>query len=117
MSDKEDTNRIVSNCQVNNCCCVNNYLVLTFPAMSKETFTTSEAAAELGVSSARVRQMVLDGSLPAEKFGHLLVISAEALKAARHRKTSPGPAPKAKPSPSSGQDGRVIATKKRGGKK
>jgi excisionase family DNA binding protein len=63
--------------------------------MSKETFTTREAAEELGVSSARVRQMILEGHLPAEKFGHVLVIRAAALDAARHRKTSPGPAPKA----------------------
>ncbi len=62
--------------------------------MSKETFTAPEAAAALGVSSARVRQMVLDGSLPASRFGRALVISAEALAQARQRKTTPGPAPK-----------------------
>jgi excisionase family DNA binding protein len=60
--------------------------------MKKEIFTTNEAAEELGVSSARVRQMVLDGSLPASRFGRALVISAEAIEAARNRKTSPGPA-------------------------
>ncbi|PYS76534.1 MAG: DNA-binding protein [Acidobacteria bacterium] len=64
--------------------------------MSKETFTTREAAEKLGVSSARVRQMILEGDLPAEKFGHILVIHAAALEAAKHRKTSPGPAPKPK---------------------
>jgi excisionase family DNA binding protein len=63
--------------------------------MSKQTYTTTEAADELGVSSARVRQMVLDGTLRAEKFGRDLVITAEALAVARKRKTSPGPAPKA----------------------
>jgi len=74
--------------------------------MRKETFTANEAAAELGVSSARVRQMVLDGSLPASRFGRALVISAEALTQAKQRKTSPGPAAKAKPAQSSSKKGR-----------
>lgn len=67
--------------------------------MNKESFTANEAAAELGVSSARVRQMVLDGLLPASRFGRALVISADAIKAAKQRKTSPGPAAKAQPTP------------------
>jgi excisionase family DNA binding protein len=71
--------------------------------MSKETFTTGEAAAELGVTSARVRQMVLSGELPSEMFGHVRVIRATDLEAAKHRKTSPGPAPKAKPGQSNGK--------------
>lgn len=62
--------------------------------MAKEAFTTKEAAESLGISAARVRQMVLDGSLPAEKFGRDLVIRRPALEAARQRKTSPGPAAK-----------------------
>jgi excisionase family DNA binding protein len=62
--------------------------------MDKEAFTTKEAAESLGVSAARVRQMVLDGSLPARKFGRDLVITRGALEAARRRKTSPGPAAK-----------------------
>ena len=62
--------------------------------MEKEAFTTKEAAERLGISAARVRQMVLDGSLPAEKFGRDLVITRPALEAARQRKTSPGPAAK-----------------------
>ncbi len=62
--------------------------------MSKETFTTAEAAEVLGVSATRVRQMVLDGTLPAEKFGRDLVITSAALELARKRKTKPGPVPK-----------------------
>jgi excisionase family DNA binding protein len=76
--------------------------------MNKETFTANEAAAELGVSSARVRQMYLDGQLPASRFGRALVFSAEAIEAAKQRKTSPGPTPKAQTAP---------ATKKARGKK
>jgi excisionase family DNA binding protein len=76
--------------------------------MKKDTFTTNEAAAELNVSSARVRQMVLDGTLPAQKFGRDLVITLEALEVARRRKTSPGPSPKPKAE---------KAARKRGNKK
>ena len=60
-----------------------------------KNYTTTEAAMELGVTPARVRQMVLAGLLEAEKFGRDLVISASALTAAKHRKTKPGPTPKA----------------------
>jgi len=62
----------------------------------KETYTTEEAAAELGVSSARVRQLILEGVLKTERFGRAHVISRGALEAARRRQTTPGPAPKAK---------------------
>ena len=62
----------------------------------KETYTTEEAAAELGVSSARVRQLILDGLLKTGRFGRAHVITRDALEAARNRQTTPGPAPKAK---------------------
>jgi len=62
--------------------------------MDKSSFTTNEAAAELGVTPARVRQMVLKGTLPAEKFGRDLVITADALVLAKQRKTAPGPEPR-----------------------
>lgn len=61
--------------------------------MAKTTLTTAEAAAELGVSPGRVRQMVLEGNLLADKFGRDLMISAEAVRAAKKRKTKPGPLP------------------------
>jgi excisionase family DNA binding protein len=64
--------------------------------MTKQTFTTSEAAAELGVTPGRVRQMVLDGTLTAEKFGRDLAIPREAIETAKQRKTSPGPEAKPK---------------------
>lgn len=62
--------------------------------MNKTAYTTAEAAAKLGITPARVRQMVLAGVLEAEKFGRDLVISADAIAAAEQRKTKPGPAPK-----------------------
>jgi excisionase family DNA binding protein len=61
--------------------------------MGKRLYTTNEAADELGVTSARVRQMILKGELQAEKFGRDLMITAEAIAAARNRKTTPGPLP------------------------
>jgi excisionase family DNA binding protein len=64
--------------------------------MSTERLTTNEAAARLGVSPARVRQMVAKGEIESEKFGRDTVITAEALKVAAARKTKPGPTPKAK---------------------
>jgi excisionase family DNA binding protein len=78
--------------------------------MEKEAFTTKEAAESLGVSAARVRQMVLDGSLPAKKFGRDLVITRGALEAARQRKTSPGPAAKSRSE-------KPAKASKKGGKK
>jgi excisionase family DNA binding protein len=64
--------------------------------MNSERFTTNEAAERLGVSPARVRQMVASGEIESEKFGRDTVITAEALKVAATRKTKPGPTPKAK---------------------
>ena len=78
--------------------------------MSKTGFTTEEAARYLGVTTGRVRQMIVDGTLKTERFGHVHVISREALEAAKRRKTTPGPAPK--PNPSGKRAG-----KKKGGKK
>ena len=64
--------------------------------MPKSLFTTSEVAAELGVTSARVRQMILKGELAAEKFGRDLMITAKAVAQAKKRKTTPGPSPTSK---------------------
>jgi excisionase family DNA binding protein len=43
--------------------------------------TTTEAAERLGISPARVRRLVLDGRLPAEKFGRDLVIKESDVEA------------------------------------
>ncbi len=61
--------------------------------MPKDLYTTNETAAELGVTSARVRQMVLKGELAAERFGRDLMITAAAVAEAKKRKTTPGPSP------------------------
>jgi excisionase family DNA binding protein len=48
--------------------------------------TTAEAARRLKITTARVRQMILAGRLPAEKFGRDLVIREVDLKLVQHRK-------------------------------
>jgi excisionase family DNA binding protein len=91
--------------------------------MNKSVFTTDEAAVELGVSSARVRQLILDGTLKTERFGRAHVITREALDQARLRQTSPGPAAKSAPSSEKRATGRLRARngtstgRKKGGKK
>lgn len=59
--------------------------------MEEKRFTTKEAAAELGITAARVRQMVLKGRLKAEKFGRDLVIFESDLDAVRDRQTGRPP--------------------------
>ncbi len=49
------------------------------------TLTTKEAAEKLGVTPARVRQLVLAGDLPAEKFGRDLMIKEADLKLVEER--------------------------------
>lgn len=63
--------------------------------MSKQLYTTNEAAELLEVTPARVRQMVARGEIESEKMGRDRFVTAEAIEAARHRKTKPGPTPKA----------------------
>jgi excisionase family DNA binding protein len=48
--------------------------------------TTQEAAERLGVTSVRVRAMILAGRLPAEKFGHVHMIREEDLALVADRK-------------------------------
>ena len=64
--------------------------------MDKDFYTTEEAAAQLGVTVGRVRQMIVDGLLQTQRFGRAHMIGKEALRAAEQRRTKPGPAPKAK---------------------
>lgn len=57
-------------------------------------YTTNEAAVLLGLSAARVRQMVARGEIASEKFGRDRFVTAAAIEEARKRKTKPGPVPK-----------------------
>lgn len=60
--------------------------------------TTQEAAERLGVTSARIRAMILAGRLPAEKFGHVHMVREEDLALVAERKPGrpPSKAPGAK---------------------
>lgn len=75
--------------------------------MEKKLYTTSEAAALLDVTPARVRQMVVRGEIESQKLGRDRFITAEAIAEAQKRKTKPGPAPKPK----------ATSAVKKGGKK
>ena len=79
-----------------------------------KTLTTKEAAERLGVSAARVRQMVLGGRLPAEKFGRDLMIKESDLSLVEDRK--PGRPPKPQPEATNGRASKP-ARKARGKKK
>jgi excisionase family DNA binding protein len=59
----------------------------------EKTFTTTEAAEILGVSAARIRQMVLAGEIEGEKRGRDLLIPKSQIEKAKARKTKPGPTP------------------------
>ena len=48
--------------------------------------TTEEAAAQLGVTPARVRQLILSGQLPARKFAKVNMIDARDLELVKNRR-------------------------------
>ena len=64
--------------------------------MDKQLYTTNEAADLLGVTPARVRQMVSRNEIESEKLGRDRFITAEAIAEAQQRKTKPGPVPREK---------------------
>jgi excisionase family DNA binding protein len=71
--------------------------------------TTKQAAEKLGVSDVRVRAMIKAGRLPAQKFGHVHMISEDDLKLVENRKVGRPPKIKAEIGSKAG--------KKKGGKK
>jgi excisionase family DNA binding protein len=54
--------------------------------MSKAYLTTAQAAARLGVSPSRVRQLIAAGRIKANKIGRDNMIRASSLKAVADRK-------------------------------
>jgi excisionase family DNA binding protein len=72
--------------------------------------TAKEAAERLGVTSARVRQMILSGQLPARKFAKVHMIDARDLELVKDR-------PKAgRPSKAKAEISSKTSKKKRGKK-
>ncbi len=90
----------------------------------EKLLTTEEAAARLGVTGARVRAMIRDERLPAQKFGHVHVIKEADLKLVEDRKTGrPKNTPATPDKRATGHIRRTNGTstsksgKKKGGKK
>lgn len=71
--------------------------------------TTQQAADKLGVTQGRIRQMIVDGQLPTQKFGHVHMIKESDLKLVEDRPKAGRP-PKAK-------DEKVKVSKKKSSKK
>ena len=53
--------------------------------MDKVYLTTQDAASRLGVTTARVRQLISSGRLAAHRWGRDWQIDARSVEAARHR--------------------------------
>ncbi|MBA2731886.1 MAG: helix-turn-helix domain-containing protein [Acidobacteria bacterium] len=80
----------------------------------EDYITTTEAAARLGLSSARVRQLVGSGKLPATKFGPVNMVRVADLALVRNRPAAGRP-PKPK---ANGTEGKfVVKPSKKGSKK
>lgn len=62
----------------------------------KGLLSTDDVAKELRITSQRVRQLIADGTLPAERVGHSWVIESEALESVRATASSATIAPKVK---------------------
>ena len=59
-----------------------------------ELLTTQQVADRLGVTAGRVRQMIVDGQLPATKMGRDNFIKEADLKLVKDRKVGRPPKPK-----------------------
>ncbi len=71
--------------------------------------TTTEAAERLGLSSARIRQLVASGKLPAQKFGPVNMVKVSDLELIRHRPAAGRPSTKAQPAQPAKRRGRKAA--------
>jgi len=70
--------------------------------------TTTEAAERLGISSARVRQLVGSGDLPVTKFGPVNMVKETDLELIRERR-GVGRPPKSAPAAEKPAAGRTVA--------
>ncbi len=76
--------------------CVNVSFVVKDDFMSDDLLTTRQAAAELGVTDSRVRQLIIDGKLPAQRFGRSHMIRRSDLKRVEVRNVGRPPKEKQK---------------------
>ena len=53
--------------------------------------TAKQAAEKLNVNDSRIRQLIISGKLPAEKFGNLWLINEEDLELVKDRKPTGRP--------------------------
>lgn len=60
-------------------------------SLMSAALTTRQAAERLGVTDSRIRHLVLEGRLPAEKFGRDLVIRERDLRLVEDRKVGRPP--------------------------
>lgn len=60
-------------------------------SLMSAALTTRQAAERLGVTDSRIRHLVLEGRLPAEKFGRDLVIREHDLRLVEDRKVGRPP--------------------------
>lgn len=57
---------------------------------NQDLFSVAEAAAELGITRARVNQLIDNGVLIAQKIGRSYIITRNELEKARQRNQNPG---------------------------
>jgi len=56
----------------------------------KKAYTVKEAAAEVGVSDSRIRQLALAGEIEHEYFGKMVMITEQGIKDAKSRNAKRG---------------------------
>lgn len=96
--------------------CVNISSVLVFAAM-EGYITTTEAAVRLGISSARIRQLVANGKLPAQKFGPVNMVRESDLDLIRNRPSAGRPPNREKRPTGQKQANNGASKSKKGSKK
>lgn len=69
---------------------INVFILWQMNEADRKLFSVAEAAAELGVTRARVNQLIDSGVLTAQKVGRSYVIGVEDLEKARQRNRNPG---------------------------
>lgn len=80
-------------------------------SLMSASLTTRQAAERLGVTDSRIRHLVLEGRLPAEKFGRDLVIRERDLRLVADRKVGRPPKQRQAVMPAPTKARRKAATK------